>query len=78
MEVEVKVPIVSQEDKKGVINQWYKSDGDEVKEGEEIAEVMIEKVTIIVKAPVSGKLRILVPENEEISQGQVIAVVETE
>ncbi|EHR77882.1 dihydrolipoyllysine succinyltransferase [Thermococcus litoralis DSM 5473] len=78
MEVEVKVPIVSQEDKKGVINQWYKSDGDEVKEGEEIAEVMIEKVTVIVKAPASGKLRILVPENEEISQGQVIAVVETE
>jgi len=78
MEVEVKVPIVSQEDKKGVINQWYKSDGDEVKEGEEIAEVMIEKVTVIVKAPASGKLRILIPENEEISQGRVIAVVETE
>ncbi|MCD6189423.1 MAG: dihydrolipoyllysine succinyltransferase [Thermococcus sp.] len=78
MKVEVKVPIVSQEDKKGVINQWYKNDGDEVKEGEEIAEVMIEKVTVIVKAPASGRLKILVPENEEISQGEVIALVETE
>ncbi|HHI01151.1 MAG TPA: dihydrolipoyllysine succinyltransferase [Thermococcus litoralis] len=78
MEVEVKVPIVSQEDKKGVINQWYKNDGHEVKEGEEIAEVMIEKVTVIVKAPASGRLKILVPENGEISQGQVIALVETE
>ncbi|HIH71786.1 MAG: hypothetical protein PWP49_68 [Thermococcaceae archaeon] len=78
MEVEVKVPVVSKDDKKGVINQWYKNDGDVVKEGEEIAEVMIEKVTVTVKAPASGKLKILVPENEEISQGQVIAVIETE
>ncbi|NJE26574.1 dihydrolipoyllysine succinyltransferase [Thermococcus sp. MV5] len=77
MEIEVKVPIVSQEDKKGVVNQWYKKDGDVVEEGEEIAEVMIEKVVVIVKAPASGKLKILVPENEEVSQGQVIALVET-
>ncbi|KUK18061.1 MULTISPECIES: biotin/lipoyl-containing protein [Thermococcus] len=77
MEIEVKVPIVSQEDKKGVVNQWYKKDGDVVEEGEEIAEVMIEKVTVIVKAPASGKLKILVPENGEVSQGDVIAVVET-
>lgn len=60
MEIEVKVPIVSQEDKKGVVNQWYKKDGDVVEEGEEIAEVMIEKVTVLVKAPASGKLKILV------------------
>jgi len=78
MEIEVKVPIVSQEDKKGVVNQWYKKDGDVVEEGEEIAEVMIEKVTVIVKAPASGKLKILVPENGEVSQGDAIAVVETE
>ncbi|HDG63772.1 MAG: dihydrolipoyllysine succinyltransferase [Thermococcus sp.] len=77
MEIEVKVPIVSQEDKKGVVNQWYKKDGDVVEEGEEIAEVMIEKVTVLVKAPASGKLKILVPENGEVSQGDVIAVVET-
>jgi len=78
MEIEVKVPIVSQEDKKGVVNQWYKKDGDVVEEGEEIAEVMIEKVTVLVKAPASGKLKILVPENGEVSQGDAIAVVETE
>ncbi|RLF80641.1 dihydrolipoyllysine succinyltransferase [Thermococci archaeon] len=77
MEIEVKVTIVSQEDKKGVVNQWYKKDGDVVEEGEEIAEVMIEKVTVLVKAPASGKLKILVPENGEVSQGDVIAVVET-
>ncbi|ACS90696.1 lipoyl domain-containing protein [Thermococcus sibiricus] len=77
MEIEVKVPTISQEDKKGVVNQWYKKDGDVVKEGEEIAEVMIEKVTVIIKAQASGKLKILVPENGEVSQGDVIAVVET-
>ncbi|KPU62828.1 dihydrolipoyllysine succinyltransferase [Thermococcus sp. EP1] len=76
MEVEVKVPQISQEDKKGVINQWYKHDGDLVEEGEEIAEIMIEKIIETIKAPASGRLKILVHENEEISQGQVIALIE--
>jgi len=37
---------------------------------------MIEKVTMYIKAPASGKLKILIKENEEISQGQVITVIE--
>lgn len=44
--------------------------------GKEIAEVMIEKVTMHIKAPASGRLKILIKENEEVSQGQVIAVIE--
>lgn len=37
---------------------------------------MIEKVTMHIKAPASGRLKILIKENEEVSQGQVIAVIE--
>ncbi|WP_461863347.1 lipoyl domain-containing protein, partial [Thermococcus sp.] len=53
----------------------YKNNGDMVQEGEEIAEVMIEKVTVHIKAPASGRLKILVKENEEVAQGQVIGVI---
>lgn len=76
MEVEVKVPKTTEEEKEGVLLHWYKKDGDVVQEGEEIAEVMIEKVTVHIKAPADGRLKILVKENEEIFQGQVIAVIE--
>jgi len=41
--VEIKVPVISTEGKVGYVVRWYKNDGDEVKEGEEIAEVMIER-----------------------------------
>ncbi|WP_461862745.1 lipoyl domain-containing protein [Thermococcus sp.] len=75
MEVEIKVPRTTKEEKTGVLLSWYKNNGDMVQEGEEIAEVMIEKVTIHIKAPASGRLKILVKENEEVAQGQVIGVI---
>jgi len=55
--VEIKVPVISTEGKVGYVVRWYKNDGDEVKEGEEIAEVMIEKTTLHIQAPLSGKLK---------------------
>ena len=75
MEVEIKVPRTTKEEKTGVLLSWYKNNGDMVQEGEEIAEVMIEKVTIHIKAPASGRLKILVKENEEVAQGQVIGFI---
>ncbi len=75
MEVEIKVPRTTKEEKTGVLLSWYKNNGDMVQEGEEIAEVMIEKVTVHIKAPASGRLKILVKENEEVAQGQVIGVI---
>ncbi len=75
MEIEVKVPRTTKEEKTGVLLSWYKNDGDPVEEGEEIAEVMIEKVTLHVRAPESGRLKILVKENEEVAQGQVIGLI---
>ncbi len=73
---EIKVPVISTEKKVGYVVRWYKNDGDEVKEGEEIAEVMIEKTTLHVQAPASGKLRITKHQNEEIREGEVIGYVE--
>ncbi len=75
MEVKIKVPRTTKEEKTGVLLSWYKNNGDMIQEGEEIAEVMIEKVTIHIKAPASGRLKILVKENEEVAQGQVIGVI---
>ncbi|NIA09481.1 MAG: dihydrolipoyllysine succinyltransferase [Nitrospiraceae bacterium] len=77
MKIEINVPKVSIEEKSGILVHWYKNNGEEVKEKEEIAEVMVEKITLTIKSPASGKLSIIVDENEEIIQGQLIGTVET-
>jgi len=77
MNVEVKVPKVSEEGKSGVIVRWYKNDGDNVKEGEEVAEVMVEKITVRVQASKSGKLKIGKKENEEVKEEETIGLIES-
>jgi pyruvate/2-oxoglutarate dehydrogenase complex dihydrolipoamide acyltransferase (E2) component len=77
MNVYVKVPKISEEGKSGVIVRWYKNDGDKIKEGEEIAEVMIEKITVRVQASKSGILRIGKKENEEIKEEETIGFIES-
>jgi pyruvate/2-oxoglutarate dehydrogenase complex dihydrolipoamide acyltransferase (E2) component len=77
MNVYVKVPKISKEGKSGVIVRWYKNDGDKIKEGEEIAEVMIEKITVRVQASKSGILRIGKKENEEIKEEETIGFIES-
>jgi pyruvate/2-oxoglutarate dehydrogenase complex dihydrolipoamide acyltransferase (E2) component len=77
MNVEVKVPKVSEEGKSGVIVRWYKNDGDNVKEGEEVAEVMVEKITVRVQASKSGKLKIGKKENEEVKEEETIGFIES-
>ncbi len=77
MKVEIKVPNVSLEEQNGTLMHWFKNDGDQVKEKEEIADAMIGKLTVTIEAPATGKLHILVKENEVVTQGQVIGTVET-
>ena len=57
---------------------WLKRVGDEVAEGEAIAEAMTEKINVEVESPVSGVLEeILVEEDHTIAVGQPIARIAT-
>jgi pyruvate/2-oxoglutarate dehydrogenase complex dihydrolipoamide acyltransferase (E2) component len=57
--------------------EWLKDVGDEVAEGEPLAEVMTDKVNLEIEAPVSGVLttRKVAPE-DIVRLGQVIAEIE--
>jgi pyruvate dehydrogenase E2 component (dihydrolipoamide acetyltransferase) len=46
--------------KEGTVVQWFKKEGDSVKKGEPLVEVLSEKVTYDVEAPASGVLRKIV------------------
>jgi pyruvate/2-oxoglutarate dehydrogenase complex dihydrolipoamide acyltransferase (E2) component len=55
---------------------WYARDGETVAAGQVVAEVMVEKVSNDVEAPVAGVLRVLAAEEQAVRQGDVIATIE--
>jgi len=59
----------------GVLATWFVSDGDQVAGGQLLGEVMVEKVSGEVLAPISGRVRLLVSEDQAVRQGEVIAQV---
>lgn len=60
----------------GVLATWFVSDGDQVASGQLLGEVMVEKVSAEVVAPVSGQFHLLVREGQTVRQGEVIALVD--
>lgn len=60
----------------GVLATWFVSDGDQVASGQLLAEVMVEKVSGEVLAPATGRVRLLVAEDQTAHQGEVIARVD--
>jgi dihydrolipoamide dehydrogenase len=55
---------------------WFKREGAEVKQGEVLLEVQMEKVSYEVEAPVAGRLhKILAPKDTVIKVGQVLAII---
>jgi len=73
---EIKMPKFGLTMDSGFIEQWFKKEGDPVKEGEPLLEVSSEKITNEVISPVSGiLLKILAPEKEEVKVGTVIALI---
>jgi pyruvate/2-oxoglutarate dehydrogenase complex dihydrolipoamide acyltransferase (E2) component len=75
---DVPFPAVSKEGpgSEGVISTWFVDDGDTVKEHQLIAEVQVDKVAAEVPAPAAGTIRVLVPEEAVVKQGDVIARIE--
>ena len=56
---------------------WLVAEGSEVSEGDRMLEVMSDSVTVDLPAPVSGIVtQLLVGEDELISVGQELAVIE--
>jgi pyruvate/2-oxoglutarate dehydrogenase complex dihydrolipoamide acyltransferase (E2) component len=75
---EVRFPPMSQEqpDAVGVVATWYVADGESVAVDQVLADVQVDKVAAEVPAPVAGTIRLRVQEEQEVTQGDVIAVIE--
>ena len=62
-------------DEEAMLVGWLVQDGTLVAAGDVIAEIMVEKVTVDVEAPVSGRLAIIIPAETHVHLGDVIAKI---
>jgi len=78
MAVEVILPKWGLTMEEGTLTEWLVKEGQEVQEGEALANVETDKVTNQLEAPVSGVIaKILVEDGtEEIAVGSVLCLIE--
>ncbi|MBR9808490.1 MAG: biotin attachment protein [Alphaproteobacteria bacterium] len=63
------------DDSEGAISTWFYDDGDKVSAGDVICEVMNEKVSTEITAPVDGVLEIKVAAESPVKKGALIATI---
>ena len=76
MIIEVKVPSVGESVTSGVVSAWHKTFGEFVNEGEPLFALETDKVSTDIVAEKSGVLETKVPEGQEVTIGEVIAVID--
>lgn len=76
MATNVILPALGMAQDTGKIVQWFKTEGDQVQQGDPIAEIETDKVTVELEAPASGVLaQISAQAGDEVPVGQTIAII---
>ena len=70
---DVAMPRLSDSMEEGTIVKWLKSDGDEVRRGEEIVEIETDKANMTYEADDDGVLSIVAGEGDTLAVGELIA-----
>lgn len=61
----------------GVVANWFVREGGHVEEGETVCEIQVEKVSVDVPAPASGRVaEIRVRANEQFGRGDALGRIE--
>ena len=72
----VEMPALGESVTEGTVSSWYKAVGDTIEADEPLVSVATDKVDTDVPSPVSGVVeQILVPEDETVDVGTVIAII---
>jgi 2-oxoglutarate dehydrogenase E2 component (dihydrolipoamide succinyltransferase) len=79
MQVEVKVPQLSESVSEATLVAWRKKAGEPVKRDENLIDVETDKVVLELPAPADGVLvKIVKKDGESVTSGEIIAVIDTE
>ncbi len=77
MSVIITFPEMSKDESaEGVLATWFVKTGERVRVGQVIAEVMVDKVSLDVEAPIDGTVTLLVEEESAVRQGTPIASID--
>jgi len=76
MLIEIKVPSVGESVTEALLAQWFKADGDVVKNDEPLFVIETDKVTLEVVAETDGVLSIQVPEGKTVAIGAVVGTLD--
>jgi len=75
--MEFKFPDLGEGLVEGEVVKWHVKEGDYVKEGDPLVDVMTEKATVTLPAPTSGRVvKILAGEGQVVKVGQTLCVIE--
>ena len=77
MLIEIKVPSVGESVTEALLAQWFKKDGDLVKNDEPLFVIETDKITLEVVAEADGVLAIKVPEGETVAIGAMVGTLDT-
>jgi pyruvate/2-oxoglutarate dehydrogenase complex dihydrolipoamide acyltransferase (E2) component len=70
-------PMGEQKQTETLLNTWYVQPGAQVKEGDDLAELVTDKAAFNLPAPASGTVvKLLVPEGQNVKEGQALAEME--
>src|SRR6185437_16145410 len=76
---EFKLPDIGEGIAEAEIVAWHVKVGDEIREDQQIADMMTDKATVEMESPVAGKVLELAGEvGDQVPIGSVLAVIETE
>ncbi|MGB9791916.1 MAG: dihydrolipoamide acetyltransferase family protein [Thermacetogeniaceae bacterium] len=76
MATAVRMPKMGLTMKTGTVAKWLKNEGDRVKKGEPLVEIMTEKITNTIEAPVDGVLlKIVAPKGAKLPIESLLAVI---
>lgn len=74
--IELRVPLgLFGTSESGSIILWLYKDGDLVKQGDVVAELLVEKTTIEIESPKNGILNIKMETEIPVSEGDLLAVI---
>ena len=75
MKEDIYMPRMGQTMTEGTVIKWLKKDGEGVKAGDGIVDIMTDKVTTTIESPGDGYLQIIVEEDNIVPVGTVIGEV---
>ena len=78
MVIEIKIPSVGESVTEALLAQWFKNDGDLVKNDEPLFVIETDKVTLEVVAEADGVLAITVAEGEMVAIGAVVGTLDSD